>query len=108
MQQTNKLIYIGFAIHILVSLISGIQEVFLLYILLVPLLANLIGLYFLSFTKKIKLGARLFMVSSFFFIPIGMVGIIGARKVLDKLNMKFVRKFSSKERGDRLILSVKI
>lgn len=33
---------------------------------------------------------------------------ISSRKVLEKLNMKFVSNFTSKERGDRLILRVKL
>lgn len=32
---------------------------------------------------------------------------IGSRKVLEKLNMEFAGKFTSKERGDRLVLKIK-
>ena len=53
--------------------------------MLVPLLENLVGLYFLSFTDQIKLGAKIFMISSFFFVPIGLIGLIGCRKVTDSL-----------------------
>jgi len=53
--------------------------------MLIPLLGNLVGLYFLSFTDQLKLGAKIFMISSFFFVPIGMIGIIGCRKVTDHL-----------------------
>lgn len=88
MQKTNKLIYIGFVIHISITLLAGLDEEIILFIMLIPLTANLIGLYFLSFTDKIKLGAKIFMISSFLYVPIGIIGIIGCRKVLDSLTEK--------------------
>jgi len=88
MKSTNKIIYLGFIIHILVTLVAGLDEEILLYIMTVPLLGNVIGLYFLSFTNNIKLGAKIFMFSSFLFVPIGLIGIIGCRKVLDSLEEK--------------------
>jgi len=84
-KKTNNLIYIAFAIHIAVTLLAGMEDDILLLIMLVPLAGNLVGLYFLSFTDQLKLGAKIFMVSSFFFVPIGMLGIIGCRKVTDSL-----------------------
>ncbi len=84
-KKTNTLIYIAFGIHIAVTLLAGMEEEVLLMIMLIPLLGNLVGLYFLSFTDKIKLGAKTFIISSFFFVPIGILGVIGARKELDKL-----------------------
>lgn len=93
MKSTNKLIYIGFTIHIIISLIAGAEEEFILYFMALPLLGNLVGLYFLSFTEKIKLGAKIFMWSSFLFLPIGMIGILGCRKVLDSINeVEFFKK----------------
>lgn len=85
-KKTNNLIYIAFAIHVVLTLLAGAEEEIILYIMLVPLAANLVGLYFLRFTDKIKLGAKIFMVSSFLFIPIGLVGVVGSRKVLDNLS----------------------
>jgi hypothetical protein len=84
-KKTNKLIYIAFAIHIMVTLLAGMEDEVLLLIMLIPLVGNLVGLYFLSFTDQLKLGAKIFMISSFFFVPIGMIGIIGCRKVTDHL-----------------------
>jgi len=84
-KKTNKLIYIAFTIHIALSLIMGLEEEILMVIASVLLAGNLVGLYFLSFTDKIKLGAKIFMISSFFFVPIGMIGIIGCRKITDHL-----------------------
>ncbi len=84
-KKTNKLIYIAFAIHIAITLLAGIDEEVLMLIMSVPLLGNLVGLYFLSFTDKIKLGAKIFMISSFFYVPIGLIGVIGCRKVTDSL-----------------------
>ncbi len=84
-KKINDSIYLAFAIHIAVTLLAGMEEEILLLIMLVPLAGNLVGLYFLSFTDKIKLGAKIFMISSFFFVPIGMLGIIGCRRILDSL-----------------------
>jgi len=84
-KKTNDYIYFAFAIHIIVTLLAGMEEEILLVIMLIPLLGNLVGLYFLSFTDKLKLGAKIFMISSIFFIPIGLIGIIGCRKVTDSL-----------------------
>lgn len=85
MKKTNTLIYVSFIVHIAITLLAGLDEEIILYFMAIPLLANLIGLYFLSFTENIKLGAKIFMYSSFVFVPIGMIGIIGSRKVLDKI-----------------------
>ncbi len=84
-KKTNKLIYIGFVIHIAITLLAGMEEEVLMLIMAVPLLGNLVGLYFLSYTDKIKLGAKIFTISSFFFVPIGIIGIIGCRKATDHL-----------------------
>lgn len=86
MKRTNTLIYIGFAIHIAISVLAGLDEEIILLIMAVPLLGNLAGLILLSFTDNIKLGAKIFMWSSILFVPIGMIGIMGCRKVLDGLN----------------------
>ena len=85
LKKTNNYIYIAFVIHSAVTLLAGMEEEVLLLIMLLPLFGNLVGLYLLSFTTKIRRGAKIFMISSFFFVPIGMLGIIGCRKVLDGL-----------------------
>ena len=84
-KQTNKLIYIALFIHILITLLAGVEDEILLLIMLIPLAGNIVGLYFLSFTNNLKLGAKIFLISSFFFVPIGIIGIIGCRKVTDSL-----------------------
>jgi len=85
LKKTNTLIYIAFVIHIAVTLLSGMSKEILMLIMAIPLAGNLVGLYFLSFTDQIKLGAKIFMISSFFFVPIGLIGIIGCRKITDHL-----------------------
>jgi hypothetical protein len=65
--------------------LAGAEDEVLLLIMLIPLAGNIVGLYFLSFTNNIKLGAKIFLISSFFFVPIGIIGIIGCRKVTDSL-----------------------
>jgi len=85
-KQTNSLINYAFAIHIALVLIASLDGKKLLFIMLVPLLGNLAGLYFLKFTDKIKLGAKTFMISSVFFIPFGIIGIVGCKKVLNDLS----------------------
>ena len=84
-KETNILIYIAFTIHIALTLLLGLKDDLLLTIMAIPLAGNAIGLYFLSFTDKIKIGAKIFIISSALFVPIGMIGVIGARKVIDHL-----------------------
>jgi len=45
---------------------------------------HLIGILLVAFDRK-KVGAYVILASAIFFIPIGIVGVIGARKILDKL-----------------------
>jgi hypothetical protein len=84
-EKINSQMYIGFAVHVAITLLAGIDDEILLFVMLVPLLGNLVGLSILNFTDNIKLGAKIFMISSFFFVPIGLIAIIGARKILDQL-----------------------
>lgn len=84
LKKTSNYIYLAFVIHITVTIFLVDEEpIFML--LLIPLIGNMVGLYFLSFTNKIKLGAKTFMFSSFFFAHIGVIGIVGCLKVLDSI-----------------------
>lgn len=82
-KQTNSLINYAFAIHIILVLIASLEGIKLLFIMLVPLLGNFAGLYFLKFTDKIKFGVKIFMISSVFFVPFGVIGVLGCKKVLN-------------------------
>lgn len=75
----------GLFLFPLISLIAASQHPTLRYILGIPSLAYICGFLFLICGEK-KLGAKMIFISSFFFIPIGMLGVIGARNFLDKLD----------------------
>ena len=97
--KTNNLIYIAFVIHIIIALIFGAKSEIMAIIVSIPLMANLIGLYFISFTNKIKLGAKIFMITSYFFIPIGIIGIIACRQILDKIKEdNFLKELNDEKR----------
>jgi hypothetical protein len=84
LKKTSNYIYLAFVIHIIVTIFL-VDEEPIFRLLLIPLIGNLVGLCFLSFTNKIKLGAKIFMFSSFFFVHTGVIGIVGCLKVLNNL-----------------------
>lgn len=106
MKSTNSLIYIGFIIHVSITLIAGLDEEFILYFMSVPLLGNFVGLCLLTFTDKTKLGAQIFMISSFLFVPIGLIGIFGCRKVLDSINEEAFFKSDNKKTEEPYITKI--
>lgn len=75
----------GLFLFPLISLIAASQHPTLRFILGIPSLAYVSGFLFLICGEK-RLGAKMIFVSSFFFIPIGMLGVVGARNYLDKLD----------------------
>ncbi len=50
-------------------------------------LANLLGLFLIS-ARQIKIGAKIFLISSAILVPIGMIGVLGARKILEEEEKK--------------------
>lgn len=91
----NKLIYTALVIHLALLLVisiagsNGDEEMQLLAIIIsIPISVNFIGFCLLRFTNKTKLGAKLFMYSSYAFVPIGMIGVSGARTILDDITKK--------------------
>jgi len=88
MEKIDYRMWIGLAIHTLICLIQLAQPgIFLFYFTLPFVLLNVIGII-LIISGKIKTGAIVFMVGSFAFIPIGIIGIFGARSILNKLKQK--------------------
>ena len=86
-KKTNGYIYLALIIHIYIAF--SLEENILAFF---PLGGNLVGLYFLSFTNKQKLGAKIFMISSFFFVHLGVIGVVGCLEVLGKLtNQDFLK-----------------
>jgi hypothetical protein len=91
MNTINVQMWIGLAIHSVVCMIQFFQpEQFLFFIYLFFLVLNLIGIILISM-EKTKVGLYVFMAGCFGFIPIGLIGLFGARKSLDKLKReKFI------------------
>lgn len=81
----NRYIVISFLIHLLISLVFiGDPEYGMLgYILLPFILTNLLGMILIFMGKQI-VGARIYLIACFIFIPIGAIGIWGARKIIDQ------------------------
>ncbi len=81
----NTKMKIALLIHIaLIFLISTDPERgFLAFIPGVVALLNVVGIA-LILSKQKKTGAWIFLVSSAILVPIGMIGAIGARQILDE------------------------
>ena len=77
----------GFIIHVFLNFCMFFHpELPEMGIVMLPFtLANLVGFVLISLRKPIA-GAKVFMISSFFYIPIGLIGAFGAKKLLDERN----------------------
>ncbi len=76
-------------IHTIIGLLFFLDPEygFLGYFVAVIVLFNIIGLILLKLRKTI-LGAKIFMISSSVMVPIGMIGAMGARKIIDEEKRK--------------------
>ena len=85
MKNLTGQIIAAIAIHlfITISMFFDTERIVLRYILSVFVVANAIGIFMIC-NNKVILGAKIFMISSFGFIPIGLLGIIGARNIITK------------------------
>lgn len=97
MKKLNTLIYVALAIHLVLLLLIGIEGSndegaikFLAIFISIPVSINCIGFCILQFTSNSKLGANVFMYSSYVFVPIGLIGVAGAKKILDDINKKSI------------------
>ncbi|MTI27232.1 hypothetical protein [Fulvivirga kasyanovii] len=82
----NTQMILGFAIHCILALITSIEPEypFIPYFFGIVVVFNIIGLMLIK-TGKTRPGAMVFLISSGLLVPIGLIGAMGARKVLDKL-----------------------
>ena len=53
-------------------------------IMIIALLLSYVGIIIMQFNNA-KVGSIIFSIGSFVFIPIGVIGIIGVRKIVEKL-----------------------
>lgn len=88
-------IIIAVIIHslIAISFIGDSDYAFLPYFVGAIVLFNLIGIIMIA-SRKIILGAWVFMISSALLVPIGLIGVLGARKIIDEEKKK---KFYNEE-----------
>ncbi len=75
----------GVAIHVSLTFLFFLQPEYLIisYLCGAVVLFNLLGIILISQNKKV-LGARIFMISSAFLVPIGMIGALGGRQIIDE------------------------
>lgn len=97
MKIDSPLIFIGFAINCLITVMISSSDRYqgLVYICIGALAINIIG-YIFMLAKKIKLGGILFIIGCVPFVPIGIVGIMGVKKIM---NEEKEQKFIEKEYG---------
>ena len=80
---------IGVVIHTLMALsfIDDPDYSFFFYMIALIVLLNIAGIIIIK-SGKIILGARIFMISSAVLTPIGLIGALGARKIIDEEKRK--------------------
>ena len=85
MSKIDYRIWVALAIHLLIclSVLEGENSI-VFFVALLPVTLNIAGIV-LMFSKKVKAGCTLFLIGSALFVPIGLIGVFGARKMMDKL-----------------------
>lgn len=104
MNYINSKIIIEFCIHFLVILVllTDSETIIVAYIFAPFVVTNLVGILYLIMNKSM-LGARIFMYSSYAFIPIGLIGAIGARNIIDKIK-KEMNEFKIKKSLSKMFI----
>lgn len=76
-------------IHSLIALsfVNDSDYAFLAYFVGIIVLFNVIGIIMII-SRKIIMGAWVFMISSAVLVPIGLIGALGARKIIDEEKKK--------------------
>ncbi len=76
-------------IHCIMALLSlaDTEYLFVFFLVISVVIANVIGLVFIKAHKPL-LGARIFLISSAVLVPIGLIGAMGAAKVIDEHKRK--------------------
>ncbi len=85
----NKQIIFAVVIHVVLGFIflSDPEYSIIGYLAGLIVLLNLIGILLIK-SGKTMLGAKIFLVSSAVMVPIGMIGALGARKIIDEEKRK--------------------
>lgn len=96
MTAINGKMWAGVAIHALVvwSISAGDYPNGLVAFMALFLVMNVLGLLLIAM-DNVRAGCVLFMIGSVVFVPIGVIGLIGARNVMDELK----RQSFSAQRG---------
>lgn len=86
MTKTNGKMLLGMAIHILCvwSVSAGDYPAVLGIIMSIFLMMNFIGLFLIA-VDNVRVGCIMFIVGCVAFVPIGLIGLIGARNVMDEM-----------------------
>lgn len=86
MTKVNGKMLLGMAIHILCvwSVSAGDYPAVLGIIMGVFLMMNFIGLFLIA-VDSVRVGCIVFIVGCVAFVPIGLIGLIGARNVMDEM-----------------------
>jgi len=96
----NALAIINFVICLIALVFFASLDMVLLTIGVIAIVVSIIFLFLLN-SENYKTGFWLFLVSMIIFLPISIIGIIGARKIHDnKAEEEFeLRRKASKEEG---------
>ncbi len=79
----------GVIIHTIMALLSlaNAEYPFIFYLILAVVIFNVIGIILIK-AHKIILGARVYLISSAILVPIGLIGAMGAVKIIDEEKRK--------------------
>ncbi len=85
----NKQMILAVVIHVIITIIYIFdpEYSFIAYISGAIVLFNIIGIVMIQLGNKTA-GARIFMISSALLVPIGLIGAMGARKIIDEEKRK--------------------
>ena len=86
-KDANPLLITGIVIHLIITgVVAASPDYGIgLALLLLPFVAlNLIGFGMIQ-AKKLKAGCIVYAIGSILFVPIGMIGLMGVRKIMNKL-----------------------
>jgi len=95
----NPLLLVGVGLNAALGLLASLTSDSIVFaVVLGPLVAlSVMGLLLIS-AGKTKAGAITVMVGSFGFIPLGLIAVLGARRVLDDLE---AQRFNARRAGAR-------
>jgi len=94
MKNSSPLLLLGLVINSFITLFMFVSEEYQILGIpsLISVLVSVLG-FILILVNKTKIGGILFIIGSVLFVPIGLIGIVGAQKTMNKeKNKNFIKQ----------------